>query len=80
MGLTRVRDPYPFTRLRFDNFYGSLMPIFGASNSPLDGTAVRVFRKEGRVTAPKTTVRRPIRGQSRPAPAPGAWAGSRRRS
>jgi len=29
------------------NFYGSLMPLFGASSDPLDGTAVSAFRKEG---------------------------------
>ena len=29
------------------NFYGSLMPLFGASSGPLDGTAVSAFRKEG---------------------------------
>jgi len=29
------------------NFYGSLMPLFGASSGPLKGTAVSAFRKEG---------------------------------
>jgi phosphatidylserine/phosphatidylglycerophosphate/cardiolipin synthase-like enzyme len=32
------------------------------------------------VTVPRTNAPRPTRGRSRPAPAPGAWAGSRRRS
>jgi len=29
------------------NFYGSLMPLFGAASKPLKGTAVSAFRKEG---------------------------------
>ncbi len=29
------------------NFYGSLLPLFGASGGPLQGTAVSAFRKEG---------------------------------
>lgn len=29
------------------NFFGSLMPFFGAPNEPLNGEAVSVFRKEG---------------------------------
>lgn len=29
------------------NFYGSLLPFFGASSGPLKGTAVSAFRKEG---------------------------------
>ena len=28
------------------NFYGSLLPLFGASGGPLQGTAVSAFRKE----------------------------------
>ena len=30
------------------NFFGSLMPLFGQANRPLQGEAVSVFRKEGR--------------------------------
>jgi len=46
-------DTYPggVVRVEVDwsvpNFYGSLMPLFGASSSPLKGTAVSAFRKEG---------------------------------
>ena len=46
-------DTYPggVVRVEVDwsvpNFYGSLMPLFGASSGPLKGTAVSVFRKEG---------------------------------
>lgn len=29
------------------NFFGSLMPFFGAPNEPINGEAVSVFRKEG---------------------------------
>jgi hypothetical protein len=29
------------------NFYGSLMPLFGAESRPLRGVAVSTFRKEG---------------------------------
>ncbi len=46
-------DTYPggVVRVEVDwtvpNFYGSLMPLFGAANRPLNGTAVSAFRKEG---------------------------------
>jgi Flp pilus assembly protein TadG len=46
-------DTYPggVVRVEVDwavpNFYGSLMPLFGASGGPLDGTSVSAFRKEG---------------------------------
>ncbi len=46
-------DTYPggVVRVEVDwavpNFYGSLMPLFGASSGPLKGTAVSAFRKEG---------------------------------
>ncbi len=29
------------------NFYGSLLPLFGGANRPLQGTAISAFRKEG---------------------------------
>jgi Flp pilus assembly protein TadG len=29
------------------NFFGSLLPFFGAPNEPLNGEAISVFRKEG---------------------------------
>lgn len=32
---------------RVPNFYGSLMPIFGGANRPLEGKAISAFRKEG---------------------------------
>ncbi len=56
VGMYNVRvaaDTYPggVVRVEVDwavpNFYGSLMPLFGASSRPLDGTAVSAFRKEG---------------------------------
>lgn len=34
-------------RWEVPNFFGSLMPLFGATNRPLQGEAVSVFRKEG---------------------------------
>jgi hypothetical protein len=46
-------DTYPggVVRVEVDwavpNFYGSLLPLFGASSGPLKGTAVSAFRKEG---------------------------------
>jgi len=46
-------DTYPggVVRVEVDwavpNFYGSLMPLFGASSGPLKGMAVSAFRKEG---------------------------------
>lgn len=46
-------DTYPggVVRVAVDwavpNFYGSLLPLFGASGGPLKGTAVSAFRKEG---------------------------------
>jgi len=46
-------DTYPggVVRVEVDwavpNFYGSLMPLFGASSGPLKGTVVSAFRKEG---------------------------------
>jgi hypothetical protein len=46
-------DTYPGGQVRVEvdwavpNFYGSLMPFFGAASGPLQGTAVSVFRKEG---------------------------------
>lgn len=46
-------DTYPggVVRVEVDwtvpNFYGSLMPLFGAANRPLTGSAVSAFRKEG---------------------------------
>lgn len=46
-------DNYPggnvLVRVRWEvpNFFGSLMPFFGAENKPLQGEAVSAFRKEG---------------------------------
>ena len=31
----------------FPNIYGGLLPLFGAENQPLRGTAISAFRKEG---------------------------------
>ena len=41
-GVVRVEVDWPVP-----NFYGSLLPLFGVSSGPLDGTAVSAFRKEG---------------------------------
>ena len=41
-GVVRVEVDWQVT-----NFYGSLMPLFGAHSGPLKGTAVSAFRKEG---------------------------------
>ena len=46
-------DTYPGGIVRVEvawqvpNVYGSLMPLFGGENRPLQGTAVSAFRKEG---------------------------------
>jgi hypothetical protein len=46
-------DSYPggVVRVEVDwavpNFYAGLLPLFGAHGSPLEGTAVSAFRKEG---------------------------------
>ena len=41
-GTVRVRVQW-----QVPNFFGSLMPLFGKANLPLQGEAVSVFRKEG---------------------------------